>query len=302
MGILETICEERREEVARLAKMRPLSSLVRTAGTPRQAFPPRKSASPPHQPATQLPAQGGGLRGRPFLIAECKRASPSKGLMLADYDPVALAKAYERGGASLVSVLTEPRHFLGEAAHLAAVRTALGLPVLRKDFIVDAWQLRESWALGADAILLIAACLDPSQLMEFAAEARELGLSVLVETREPSEIGPALAAGPDAIGVNARDLRDFSVSASVPLAMLAEIARSAPVELPRIAESGLKKGLDALPLRDAGYDGFLVGEALATAADPEAATRDFVATITGAPPAQSGKGTSPGSLAAGALP
>lgn len=284
MGILETICEERREEVARLVKKRPPSSLVRTVGTPRRAFPPRKPASPQHQPAAQLPAKGGALRGRPFLIAECKRASPSKGLMLADYDPVALAKAYERGGASLVSVLTEPRHFLGAAAHLAAVRAALRLPVLRKDFIVDSWQLRESWALGADAILLIAACLNPSQLIEFAAEAREFGLSVLVETREPSEIGPALAAGPDAIGVNARDLRDFSVSTSVPLAMVAEIARRAPAELPRIAESGLRRGADALPLRDAGYDGFLVGEALATAADPEAAARDFVTVIVGSAP------------------
>ncbi len=267
MGILETICEERREEVARLSKKRPPSSLVRTVGSPRRAFPPR--------PAGPL----GSDRGLPFLVAECKRASPSKGLMLAAYDPVSLAKAYEWGGAGLVSVLTEPRHFLGEGAHLAAVRAAIRLPVLRKDFIVDAWQLRESWALGADAILLIAACLEPSQLLEFAAEAHELGLSVLVETRDVSEIEAAIAARPDAVGVNARDLRDFSVSTSVPLAMVAEIARCAPFHLPRIAESGLKGGADALPLRDAGYDGFLVGEALATAADPEAAVRDFVAAI-----------------------
>ena len=286
MGILETICAERREEVARLSKKRPPSSLVRVAGTPRRAFPPRHPTPRPSPPPEFD-------RGKPFLIAECKRASPSKGLMLAKYDPVALASAYERGGASLVSVLTEPRHFLGDDAHLASARAAVKLPILRKDFIVDAWQLRESWALGADAVLLIAACLDPSQLVEFAAEARELGLSVLVETRETAEIDAALAAGPDAIGVNARDLRDFSVSTSVPLALLAEIALCAPAELPRVAESGLKTGADALPLRDAGYDGFLVGEALATSADPESASRDFVATIVeSAPDVAAAAGTS----------
>ena len=282
MGILETICGERKEEVARLSKKRPPSSLVRTAGTPRRAFPPRPSA----QPGPTLPEFP---RGLPFLVAECKRASPSKGLLLASYEPVSLAKAYERGGAGLVSVLTEPRHFLGDGAHLASVRAAIRLPVLRKDFIVDGWQLRESWALGADAVLLIAACLEPSQLIEFSAEAHELGLSVLVETREPAEIGAALAARPDAIGVNARDLRDFSVSTSVPLDMVEEIARSAPAELPRIAESGLKCGADALPLREAGYDGFLVGEALATSRDPEAAVRDFVTAISRAP--APGRGT-----------
>jgi len=266
MSILETICEERRAEVAGLKRERPSSSLVRSAAPPRRAFAPRAP-------------EPGFPRGRPILIAECKRASPSKGIMLTDYDPVALSGAYERGGASLVSVLTEPRHFLGSVSHLAFVREAVDLPVLRKDFIVDPWQLREAWSLGADAVLLIAACLEPTQLSELAAAARELGLSVLVETRRPPEITAALSALPDAIGVNARDLRDFSVSASLPLAMLRELEVSAPPFLPRIAESGLRIGADAVALRDAGYDGFLVGEALATAADPEKATRAFVRSI-----------------------
>ena len=283
MGILEAICEERRADVSRLKRKRPPSTLVRAASGPRPAFPPR--ALPPAS-ATMSFAGQAAARGRPFLIAECKRASPSKGLMVADYDPLSLAHAYEAGGASVVSVLTEPRRFLGADEHLAAVRAAIGLPVLRKDFVIDIWQLREAWALGADAVLLIAACLEVSQLAEFAAAARELGLSVLVETREASELEGAIAARPDAIGVNARDLRDFSISSSVPLEMLREIARLAPASLPRIAESGIKGGAEALFLRDAGYDGFLVGEALATAADPRRATADFVAAITGGDAAQ----------------
>ena len=278
MDILEIICEERRAEVARLKKKRPPSTLLRATSGPRPAFPPRvlgeaeAGAFPDSRPD----------RGRPFLIAECKKASPSRGLMVPDYDPLALAQAYEDGGASVVSVLTEPRHFLGADEQLAAVRAAIRLPVLRKDFIVDPWQLRESWALGADAVLLIAACLEAARLADFAAEARELGLSVLVETREASELDAALAARPDAIGVNARDLRDFSISGSLPLELLREIAMTAPASLPRVAESGLRDGAAALALREAGYDGFLVGEALATAADPRRATADFLAAIIGA--------------------
>ena len=268
MGILETICGERREEVARVSRKRPASSFVREAGTPRAAFPPRR-------------AEEGFPRGRPFLIAECKKASPSRGLMVADYDPLALARAYEAGGASVVSVLTEPRHFLGEGAHLAAVRRAVRLPVLRKDFIVDPWQLRESWALGADAVLLIAACLDASLLAELAEGARELGLSTLIETRTEKEVEAALAARPDAIGVNARDLRDFSVSLDHASKILGPLSSLAPRELPRIAESGIRRPEDALALWDAGFDGFLVGEALATAKDPGEATRAMLRHLLG---------------------
>jgi len=260
MGILETICEARRQDLARAKALHPASSLHREASPPRPAF------------------------GRsPFLIAECKRASPSKGLMVADYRPTTLARAYEEGGAALVSVITEARHFMGEEAHLSAVREAVGIPVLRKDFILDPWQLRESWALGADVVLLIAAILEPARLAELAESARELGLSVLVEVREAAEIGGALAARPDALGFNARDLRDFSVDSGRAAAMARELRALAGAGLPLVAESGMKLPEEAAALRRSGYEGFLVGEALATSADPRAAARAFVAAIEAVP-------------------
>jgi indole-3-glycerol phosphate synthase len=195
--------------------------------------------------------------------------------MVRDYDPAALARAYERGGAGMVSVLTEPRRFLGSDEDLARVREAVGLPILRKDFVVHRYQVLESWAIGADAILLIAAALGRAELLELAAAARELGLEVLVEVREAPEIEKAAAAKPDAMGVNARDLRDFSVDRSR-AASLAALLPSGPI---LVAESGLRSGADAAALRGSLFRGFLVGEALATAADPEAKAREFVEAI-----------------------
>jgi indole-3-glycerol phosphate synthase len=193
------------------------------------------------------------------------------------YEPASLAAAYERGGAGMISVLTEPRRFLGSDADLAAVRAAVSLPVLRKDFIVDPYQVLEAWSIGADAILLIAAALEEAQLLELASAASELRLGVLVELHEESELERALAAGSAAIGVNARDLRDFSVDLNRTRAMAALL----PEGVLRVAESGLRSPGDAAALGAAGYRGFLVGEALATAADPEARTREFVAAISG---------------------
>jgi indole-3-glycerol phosphate synthase len=216
------------------------------------------------------------------LIAECKRASPSRGLLLEDYDPVRLACAYERGGAGLVSVLTEPRLFLGADAHLAAVRNRVGLPVLRKDFVVDPYQIDEAWAIGADAILLIADALGESELCDFGAQAHELGLSVLVELRELDQLGKALAAKPDAVGVNSRDLRDFSVHRDKAAAMAAHLTAALPEGTLLVAESGMRTADDVAALREAGYRGFLVGEALSTAADPEAAARLFASATVGA--------------------
>jgi len=262
MGILETLCAERRADARAARLARPPASLEREAGPPRPCF-------------GSCPGLVGGSEG--FLIAECKKASPSRGLLVADYDPARLALAYERGGAAMVSVLTEPRRFLGADAHLKAVRAAVGLPVLRKDFIIDAYQVREAWSLGADAILLIASALRETELLELAAAARELGLSVLVETREEGELERAAAARPDAIGVNSRDLRDFSIDPGRAEAM----ARLLPVGTVRVAESGLKAPADAAALRRSGYRGFLVGEALAAAADPEAAARAFAEAISG---------------------
>ena len=265
MGILEAICEERRAAVARAKRERSFSSLVRGADAPRPAFRTLARASSAFNPR----------RAPGFLIAECKKASPSRGLMIADYDPVGLARAYERGGASMVSVLTEPLRFLGADKDLTAVRAAVGLPVLRKDFVVDPYQITEAWALGADAILLIASALFETEMLEFSAAAHELGLAVLAEVRCEEELGRAMAAAPDAIGVNSRDLRDFSVDTRRAKALFGKL----PEGTPRIAESGIRFPCDVAALRAVGFEGFLVGEALATAVDPEAATRALVDAI-----------------------
>jgi indole-3-glycerol phosphate synthase len=198
--------------------------------------------------------------------------------MVPDYDPARLASAYRRGGAGMISVLTEPRHFLGGDEDLRAVRAAVELPVLRKDFVVDPYQVLEAWAIGADAILLIAAALSEVQILELSAAAHELGLSVLAETHEAGEIEKAAAAKPEAIGVNSRDLRDFSVDPSRAAALLELLPEAAL----RVAESGMKTSADAAALRAAGFDAFLVGEVLATAPDPAAAAREFAEAI-GAP-------------------
>ncbi len=254
MTILDTMCAERKADAVRLRRERPYASLERQAGPIRPAF---------------------SIHSGPLLIAECKKASPSRGVMVADYNPVALACAYERGGAGMLSVLTEPRRFLGADEHLIAVRAAVCLPILRKDFIVDPYQILEAWSIGADAVLLIAAALGEAQMLELAATARELGLGLLVEIHEEAELETALAAAPDAIGVNARDLRDFHVDATLTRTM----ANLLPRERLRVAESGIRSPADAAELLAAGYRGFLVGEALATAADPEKRVREFAAAI-----------------------
>lgn len=278
MGILETICGERRADAARAKRERPASSLEREASPPRPAF---RAAD----------AEGSALR-RGLLIAECKRASPSRGLMVEDYDPARLARSYESGGAATVSVLTEIRHFLGADEHLKAVRDAISLPVLRKDFIVDAYQIDEAWAIGADAILLIADALCESELCDFGAQAHTAGLSVLVELREEGQLGKALAAKPDAVGVNARDLRDFGVRRDRAAVLAALLAPALPAGTLLVAESGMKTAGDVAALRGAGYRGFLVGEALATSSDPEKAARLFAAA------ANSGGGAKDGSTCA----
>jgi indole-3-glycerol phosphate synthase len=183
----------------------------------------------------------------------------------------------------MISVLTEPRHFLGADEHLIAVRAAVHLPILRKDFCVDAYQVLEAWSIGADAVLFIAAALSPAQLLELTAAARELDMAVLVEIHEETELACAIAAEPDAIGVNARDLRDFSVDGDRSRAL----ARLIPEGPLRVAESGMRSPDDASALRAAGYQGFLVGEALATAADPEKRVREFAAAIAKTPRGQS---------------
>ncbi|MGO8693242.1 MAG: indole-3-glycerol phosphate synthase TrpC [Rectinemataceae bacterium] len=264
-GILGAIASERAADVRLAKKSRPEASLSREASAPRPLF-----------------RGGGGV----VLIAECKRASPSRGLLVERYESARIAAAYERGGANAISVLTEPRHFLGSDADLSAVRAATGLPVLRKDFIVDAYQIREAWAIGADALLLIAALLDRTRIAEFAACARALGMETLLEIHGEEELELAAAAADlvDAVGVNSRELSSFAMDASRPSRLAARLDSILPRGLRRVAESGLRSGDEAAALRRLGYDAFLVGEHFVTAEDPEETVREFVARVRAASP------------------
>jgi indole-3-glycerol phosphate synthase len=198
------------------------------------------------------------------VVAECKQRSPSRGLLRADYDPTAIAAAYERAGAEAVSVLTEPTFFDGDLAHLEAVRSAVSVPLLRKDFIVDRYQLLEARAAGADAILLIVAALTHDELVALRREAQGLRLDALVEVHDEDELDRALAAGADLIGVNNRNLRTLEVDVDASL----RLARRMPPGVVTVAESGLRSRDDLDRLSAAGYHAFLVGERLMTAADP----------------------------------
>lgn len=207
--------------------------------------------------------------GRPALIAEIKKASPSKGLIRADFDPPALAQAYERGGAACLSVLTDGPSFQGDDAYLIAARAAVALPCLRKDFIVDPWQVAESRALGADCVLIILAMIDDALAADVLAEARRFGMDALIETHDEAEMARAVALGGDLIGVNNRSLRTFEVD----LATTARLADLAAPEALLVAESGIFTAADVAAVATAGAGAILVGESLMRQADVEAATR-----------------------------
>lgn len=202
--------------------------------------------------------------GRPAVIAEIKRASPSQGLLRADFRPAEIARSYERHGATCLSVLTDAGFFQGSDEHLKEARAACSLPVLRKDFTVDAYQVYEARVAGADCILLIVAALGDARLRELAALAHELGMDVLVETHDEHELERALALGTPMIGVNNRNLHTFEVRLDTTLELLPKIPRD------RIAvtESGILTPADVARLRAHGVHAFLVGEAFMKAADP----------------------------------
>jgi indole-3-glycerol phosphate synthase len=206
------------------------------------------------------------------VIAECKRRSPSKGVLAADYDPVRLARAYAEGGAAAISVLTEPTFFDGDLAHLARVREAVDLPLLRKDFIVDEYQLLEARAAGADAVLLIVAALSQPELRALSAAAAGLGLAALIEVHDDEELGRAVDAGAEIVGVNNRDLRTLAVDVSAS----ERIARSIPASVIAVSESGLRTRGDLERLRAAGYGAFLIGERFMTDPDPARAIADLI--------------------------
>jgi indole-3-glycerol phosphate synthase len=214
------------------------------------------------------------LRGTPGtrVIAEVKKASPSAGVLRADYRPAELARGYERAGAVGVSVLTAPRHFQGSAQHLREVRRAVELPLLRKDFMCDPYQIAEAAAWGADVVLLIVAALEPALLRALYEAALAFGLEVLAEAHTEDELRTALDLNEAIVGINSRDLKTLKTD----LAVAARLVENVPDGRPAIAESGIASRVEIERLEAAGFDGFLIGEALLRHADPAAKLREFL--------------------------
>jgi indole-3-glycerol phosphate synthase len=250
--VLDRILARTRERVAEEAARRPVAQLRAAA-----------ASAPAPRPFAEAVSRAGRLN----VIAEHKRRSPSRGTIREDLAPADVARGYEAAGAAALSVLTEPDFFGGEIAHLAQARSATALPVLRKDFVVDAWQVWEGRAAGADAVLLIAAALDDEALGSLLASAREARVDALVEVHDRRELERALGAGAALVGVNNRDLRTLEVRLETSL----ELAGAIPDAVVAVAESGIRTGEDLRRLRDAGFDAFLIGEGLMSAPRPGAA-------------------------------
>jgi indole-3-glycerol phosphate synthase len=259
MTVLDRILAATHEEVASRKTSTPLAAIEATA---RMQEPPRGFGA-----ALARKAATGHA-----LIAEIKKASPSKGLIREDFDPPAHARAYEAGGAACLSVLTDKPFFQGDEAYLIAAREACALPAIRKDFMVDPWQVAEARAIGADAILIIVAALDDGAMAEIEAGAIDHGMDVLVEVHDEAELERALRLKSRLIGVNNRDLRDFTVD----LGRTEALARLMPEGTQIVAESGLTSKADLDRLAEAGVHRFLVGETLMRQADVATATRTLL--------------------------
>jgi indole-3-glycerol phosphate synthase len=259
--ILSRIVVVKREEVAAGRRARNLAAVRREAET--------QGAARDFAGALRARVAAGAAA----VIAEIKKASPSKGILREDFRPAEIAASYERHGAAALSVLTDAPFFRGSAAALAAARSASALPALRKDFIVDPWQVFESRAIGADAILLIAAVLDDAELADFEAQALALGMSVLVEVHDERELERAVRLRTPLLGINNRNLRTFEVSLETTLAMLPRVPAGRLV----VTESGILVPGDVARMRAADVHAFLVGEAFMRAADPGAALAQLVA-------------------------
>ena len=218
-----------------------------------------------------------GLAGRVNVIAECKRRSPSKGVLASNYDPVRIARQYQEGGAAAISVLTEPTFFDGTLEHLTAVRSAVVLPLLRKDFIVDEYQLFEARAAGADAVLLIVAALNQEELVALQKRAWDLELATLVEVHDEAELTRAIDSGARVIGVNNRNLRTLAVDVNASERLAVRIPRNVVA----VSESGLKSREELDHLAAAGYRAFLIGERFMADPDPAGAVRRLMGTGTG---------------------
>ena len=253
--ILDKIVAVKREEIAAAKRVRDEASLRREA----EALGGQRDFV-------------GALRakiaaGRAAVIAEVKKASPSKGVLRERFVPAEIAASYERGGAACLSVLTDLQFFQGSAEFLRQARAACALPVLRKDFMVDAWQVWEARAMGADCILLIAACLGDAQMAELEAQAHALGMAVLVEVHDGAELDRALKLKTPLVGINNRNLRTFEVTLDTTIGLLPRV----PAERLLVTESGILAPADVKRMRDARVNAFLVGEAFMRAADPGAA-------------------------------
>jgi indole-3-glycerol phosphate synthase len=257
--VLDRILERTRERVAAGSARRPLAE-VRAAAL----------GAPPARPFAAALSRP----GRVNVIAEHKRRSPSRGSIREDLAPADVARRYAEAGAAALSVLTEPESFGGRLEHLVEARSAVSLPALRKDFVVDEWQLWEARAAGADAALLIVAALTGAELARFLAATREAALEALVEVHDRAELDCALEAGASVVGVNNRDLRTLEVRLETSL----DLASDIPDGVVAVAESGLRTGSDLRRLRDAGFDAFLVGESLMASPDPGAALRALLET------------------------
>lgn len=252
--ILQRIVDETRTTVARRKQVMPVASLEKAA---MQVSAPRGLA--------QALGRGDTVR----LLAEVKRKSPSKGVLRADFDPVALAVAYAQAGANAISVLTDGPFFGGSLEHLQAVREAVSLPVLRKDFIVDEYQIVEARAAGADGLLLIVTALSQPELEHLLRAATALGMDALVEVHTEEELERALAAGASLVGINNRNLKTFETS----LETTVQLAARVPEDAVLVSESGVASTQDVQRLAAVGVDAVLVGERLVTAGDPRSAAR-----------------------------
>ena len=265
MNILEKIVEQKKSEIAQMPK-RPATAehlrwAVKTHG-PRRDF----------HTALKFPRHG-----KVGLIAEVKKASPSAGVICEDFDPVRIARAYEKAGASCISVLTDERFFQGSKEYMREIRNAVRLPILRKDFIIDSLQILEAIEYGADAILLIVAILSDQELKLFLSTATEAGLAVLVEVHDQSEMDRALAAGAGIIGINNRDLRTFRVSLETSVNLIRE-AKTHPEGQRKtfVAESGIHSQRDVETLANGGAHAILVGESLMREKDMGAKVRELL--------------------------
>lgn len=257
--ILSEIVAHKRTEVAARKAARPLAELEQAT----------KAASAPRGFYRALMEKI--TAGLPGVIAECKKASPSKGVIREHYDPASIAASYERGGAACLSVLTDERYFQGSDAHLVAARGACRLPVIRKDFMVDPYQVVEARALGADCILLIAACLDDVLMTELARTAEALGLDVLTEVHDRTELERAIRLRTPMIGINNRDLKRFVTDLDTTIGLLKDV----PADRLVVTESGIHTREDVARMRGHAVNAFLVGEAFMRAEDPGAKLKEL---------------------------